>query len=277
MDAAEPSSSRTSRYLLLQLAYDGTNYCGWQIQENSVTVQETLKTALSEIYSEIHYMTGCSRTDSGVHALAQFVTLHVPESPPIPLQRLKRAINTYLPIDVRVVSIEEKSSKFNSRFDNQGKAYTYLIHQDQSNSVFLHRYCWHTHYKLNLAEIEKAAAQLSGTHDFNEFAISADHRENTVRTLHDFQLKSYGHILAITVKGDAFLYKMVRRLAGFLHDVGADKFAAEDTEKLLNSEMAFNIKTAPAQGLFLEHVCFDNALESYESTELPFMSFLKTT
>ena len=264
--AAPSSTTSPPRNWLLRLAYDGTAYAGWQIQPAVPTIQGELQRALGHLFGLQQPRTwGCSRTDAGVHALAQMVTFLAPAQPPIPPAGARQALNHRLPPDIRVVAITEAAPEFHARHAATGKAYTYLIHRGGLTSPFLHRYCWPLGYELDLARMRTAADQLVGTHDFAAFTVKGNDppaaAADTVRTVHTWHLREVGNFLAVTVVGASFLHKMVRRLTGFLVEVGRGRLTPAPPAALLRPRgpAAVAFATAPPQGLFLEAVFFDEA------------------
>ena len=277
--AASSSTSTNERNWLLELAYDGSNYAGWQIQPGEPTVQGTLRDALSRLFAgETLEVQGCSRTDAGVHALAQMVSFRPPDRPPNDPDTVCKALNARLPADIRVLGITGQAPGFNARRDAKAKAYTYLVHRGRLRSPFLNRYCWQLKYELDLDKMRQAAAMLRGTHDFAAFTVNLRHqqREHTNCSLYAWHLRRAGSFIAITVIGASFLYRMVRRLTGYLVEVGRGRLEAQSAAGLLTAgephKVAF--ETAPPQGLFLERVFFDDAGAAYIPRQLPFLQLL---
>ena len=257
---------------LIQLAYEGRNYAGWQIQPDTRTVQGELNQALKRLYSCDIETWGCSRTDSGVHALSQMVTFHPPESPPIPVEKVHYALNQFLPPDIRILTLTEKPENFHARHAACGKAYTYVLHEGPLNSPFLNRWCWELKDRLDLAAMQDAASHLIGEKDFTAFSVHAKGQEHVdpVKTMRSFYLRREDGFLLITVIGTSFLYRMVRRFVGYLTAVGQGKITPEATPGILTGD-SFQFETAPAAGLFLEAVFFDPKELEYQPQGLPFM------
>ncbi len=259
---------------LLQVAYDGTVYRGWQRQRDAGTVQGELEQALTDLFGCDLRVSGCSRTDAGVHALAQQVSLCVPEYPPIPPNNARKALNDRLPDDICVRSIEVVSADFHARFSNVGKAYVYLLAPHAHKHPFLGRFSWTMPRNLALAEMQRAAAALIGTHDFTTFSCVADRDDaGNTRTLYQCRVEELDGLLVVKVVGDGFLYRMVRRIVGFLVGVGSGRISPEDTGRLLAArDRNGGFCTAPPQGLFLYDVFFDE--DQRDSWELEVMPLL---
>ncbi len=245
------------RNLKLVLAYDGTDFCGWQVQPNCATVQGTLAVALERVTGERVLPQGSGRTDAGVHALAQVASCAI-ESP-IPLGNLAKALNDVLPASARVLSVEEAAPDFHARKSARAKTYRYRILRAPICSPFLARYVWHHPYPLDERAMIEAAAAVLGEHDFTSFAAVDPERgvpeeENSaVRTIYASSWERSGEEMIYTVRGSGFLHHMVRNLAGTFVLVGKGTLLRGDLERILAArERSANPgATAPAQGLFL--------------------------
>ncbi len=242
--------------IAVRIQYDGTNYHGWQWQENAVTVQSTVETALQETFGKPVRVTGCSRTDAGVHALDYIMNFKTDTS--IPTDRLPYALNYRLPSDITAVNAWEAAEDFNSRFSVNGKRYIYQIWNSVFKNPFLDRYSWHYPYKLDFENIKKAAGYFVGRHDFAGFMASGGQQTTTVRTVRVCTAErdeNQPSLITVSVEADAFLYNMVRIIVGTLTDVGCGKLRADDIPEIIES--ADRLKggvTAPPQGLFLKKV-----------------------
>ncbi len=264
---------------LLRIAYDGTAYNGWQVQRPGVlTIQGILERRLKRLYGQPLRTFGVSRTDSGVHALDQRVTVHAPATPPIPVPSLRQALNHGVPPDIRILDITEMPIGFHARHDAVGKAYTYLIHRGNLASPFHCRYCWPVYHTLDVAPMRLAAAQLIGTHDFTAFSTNTRGPEmpDPVKTLHLIEIAEHGPLIRITVIGNSFLYRMMRRIAGYLVSVGRGYTPAEATTSILLARDRAGLReTAPPQGLFLDRVFYDQEeMLAYRRTTLPYKDLL---
>jgi tRNA pseudouridine38-40 synthase len=245
------------RNLKIILAYDGTDFCGWQVQPNCATVQGTLAAALERVTGERVLPQGSGRTDAGVHALAQVASCAI-ESP-IPLGNLAKALNDVLPASARVLSVEEAAPDFHARKSARAKTYRYRILRAPICSPFLARYVWHHPYPLDEGAMIEAAAAVFGEHDFTSFAAVDPERgvpeeENSaVRTIYASSWERSGEEMIYTVRGSGFLHHMVRNLVGTFVLVGKGTLLPGDLERILAArERSANPgATAPAQGLFL--------------------------
>jgi tRNA pseudouridine38-40 synthase len=238
------------RNIQLTLAYDGTDFHGWQRQPGKRTIQQVLEDALSQLTGAATSTTACSRTDSGVHALAQSIhfltlSLHSPET-------MVRALNALLPPDVRVLDARDRPQAFHATLDARSKRYRYAIDNGQIASPFQLRYSWHVRRPLDVAAMEAAGAALLGRHDFHSFETDWPNRTSSVRTILDLRVERSGASVTIEVEADGFLYNMVRSIAGTLVWVGCGKRSPEWVAEVLKAESRTEAgPTAPPQGLFL--------------------------
>ena len=246
-----------TRRILLTVSYDGTNYAGWQLQENAVAVQQRVEEALEKLIHTPIRVTGASRTDAGVHALGQ--RFHFDTFSRIPADKYAFAMNTCLPPDIRILAGREVPGDFHARFDAQGKRYTYRIHNAPHASALYRNITAHVPYKLDLEKMQNALPDLLGTHDFAAFQASGGTAKTTVRTLTDVRLQRDGDLLTLTVCGNAFLYNMVRIITGTMLDIGMGRIPADAFRQALETgdRLALGI-TAPACGLELTHVYYEN-------------------
>jgi len=241
----------------LTLAYDGTDYAGWQVQPNGTAVQEVVERAIERIFGVKARVHGSGRTDAGVHALAQVAHFQIPEAhATIPLKNLRRALNDALPPDVRVLKVEQAPSSFHARYSAHEKTYRYQIYCGEVMDPFLRRWATHSPRPLDVAAMRRAARVLVGRHDFAAFSANPKReQESTVRTLKRLSVARRGAMVTITATADGFLYKMVRSLAGALLKVGAGKLTVEDIRRILASKQRTAlVETAPPQGLCLVKV-----------------------
>lgn len=241
----------------LTLAYDGTDYAGWQLQSNGTAVQEIVERAIERIFREKVRVHGSGRTDAGVHALGQVAHFHVSKArATIPLKNLRRAFNGALPPGVRVLKVERVANDFHARFLAHEKTYRYRIFCGEVMDPFLQRWAAYWPRPLDLAAMRRAARVLAGRHDFAAFSANPRReQESTVRTLKRLSVARRGKLVTITATADGFLYKMVRSLAGALVKVGAGKLTAADIQCILASKKRTAlVETAPPHGLFLVRV-----------------------
>ena len=247
------------RRIRLTVEYDGTNYGGWQLQDNAPTVQGCLEQALFELTGEHTRITGASRTDAGVHAKGQVA--HFDTESNIPADRFSYALNTHLPPDIRVQESAEAAQGFHSRFWTSGKRYSYTIFNKKHASALLAHRSWHVYRDLDVDKMQRAANDLVGTHDFAAFCATGGSAKTTVRTLHDVRVERMGDCVIITVEGNAFLYNMVRIIAGTMLDIGMGRKEPSSFRKALETgdRLALGI-TAPASGLELTRVYYADEL-----------------
>jgi len=253
------------------LTYDGTPYHGWQIQPNLPTVQGTLAQAIHQITGESVLPQGSGRTDAGVHAIAQVASFSL-ESP-IPPANFHRALNHALPPSVRVLSIDHAAPDFHARHSAIGKTYEYRIHPTGSIcSPMLAPYVWPCPFPLDFDQLQQAAAQVVGTHDFTSFAAvdpdlvtrttepSSDQpqRATTIRTIHHSHWRQQEGILIYRVTGTGFLHHMVRNLVGTFAEAGTGRISASIIPEILAAcDRSAAGPTAPASGLFLVEVEYE--------------------
>lgn len=241
--------------LKLTIKYDGTNYHGWQVQPNGITVQEVIESALSEIAKKKITVTGCSRTDAGVHAAMHVSSFKFDSS--IPVHKLALILNQKLPKDIRAVECTEVDDSFNARFDTKEKTYRYRILNAPHNDPFLSRYVWHYPIELNVLKMQKAAACMVGKRDFTAFMASGSNIKTTVRNLKRVDVQKEGDLITITATADGFLYNMVRIIAGTLVYVGNGKLDADEVGRIIEEkDRRLGGVTAPPEGLMLEEVVY---------------------
>ncbi len=244
------------RNFKLTLEYDGTNFCGWQIQKNGErTVQGELEKACAIIFKFPIKVTASGRTDSGVHAAGQVVNFKA-ETRMKPLE-IQKAINSRLPPDAAITAVKEVPDEFHPQYSVKEKTYRYTILNRATRSAFLRNHTYFYPYPLNVGLMRKAAKALVGKHDFKSFQahdpLRAD--RNSVRTIKKLAIKKQGDLLHIEVTANGFLYKMVRNIAGTLIAVGAKQIPAATIPKILKSKnRAQAADTAPAHALILMKV-----------------------
>jgi tRNA pseudouridine38-40 synthase len=249
--------SRTEgRSYKLTIAYDGTNYAGWQLQPHKKTIQQQLEQALEKIAGHPVRVHGSGRTDAGVHARAQVASVscainHEPST-------ILRALNANLAGDIRVLRVQTVDPKFHARFSAKGKEYRYQIDCGAVADPFLRAYAWHHPRPLNLPAMRNAARLLKGRHDFS--ALSANPLrpvENPVRTISKLTVTRHGDLLSIAVRADGFLYKMARSIVGALVKVGEGKLTVAQLRELVRAKKRTAlVETAPANGLVLWKVFY---------------------
>ena len=239
----------------LILQYDGSNYHGFQIQPDVVTIQSVLQDTLKAITGENIKVNGCSRTDAGVHAYrycAGFLT----ESP-IPADRFSIVMNNFLPKDIRVISSSQENDDFHPRFSVRSKQYVYTIKNSSDINVFSRNYVWQISNKLNVELMNKAADFIIGKQDFKSFMTAGAQVESTVRNVMSLDVKKDGDGIKIYIEADGFLYNMVRIITGTLVWVGEGRIAPEDVKQIiLKKDRMYAGPTAPAQGLALNEIYY---------------------
>ena len=240
-------------------AYDGTGYSGWQYQDNAVGVQQVVEEALAYLEGGPVRVFGSSRTDAGVHAKGFVAHFHLTK--PIPPRNLVRAMNSRLPDAVRILRASYAPEGFDARLSAKGKEYRYHVYQAEIMPPHLAPYWTFCHRPLDLAAMRRAASFFVGRHDFVSFAANPDRElESTVRTVFSFDVRKAGPRYTFVVRGDGFLYKQVRSMAGFLISVGKGGERPEAVKELLDAAAprTARVETAPARGLFLWKVFYGN-------------------
>ena len=240
----------------LTVAYDGTNYCGWQVQPNGVSIQSTLQKAIENLLGEKTDVTGASRTDSGVHALGQVAVFDTDKN--IPDWKYALAINQRLPKDIVVQKSEEVPLDFHPRYTDVEKTYEYRILNRRTQLPKERLYSYFVPKKLNVDKMREAGVYLVGEHDFKSFCSQKTKVLSTVRTIYSLELIEEGDIVTLRVSGNGFLYNMVRILAGTLVQAGLHKRTPDSIPPLLESRDRKQAgPTLPAKGLFLRCVEYD--------------------
>jgi tRNA pseudouridine38-40 synthase len=248
-----------ARTIKLTLAYDGTDFAGWQLQRAQRTLQGTLEETLARITGQQSRVFSSGRTDAGVHALAQIVSFETESA--LSAAVLHKALNAELPHDMAAVLVEDAQPGFNARRDARRKRYRYQICDGRVRDVFRRRYAWQIYRHLDAAAMSRAAQTFLGRHDFASFETSGSPRETSMRTIFDFTIqrleRPQDHVVQIEVEADGFLYNMVRNLVGTLVEVGQGR----QNEMWVGEVLAACSRrsagqTAPPQGLFLVHVSY---------------------
>lgn len=238
------------------ISYDGTNFSGYQIQPNKRTVQSVLEAVLAKLHKGVKVKIHASgRTDAGVHAKGQVIHFDSPLA--IPAERWPAALNTLLPEDLSVRSVEKAEEDFHARFDAAGKEYRYILYLSRTRDPFLRNYAYHYKYPLDIEAMKEAARYLLGTHDFTSFCSAKTEVEDKVRTIREIHFAKENDILTLRFTGTGFLYNMVRILTGTLLEVGSGMRKPEElAEILLKRDRVQAGKTAPAHGLYLWQVFY---------------------
>ncbi|MEF9998995.1 MAG: tRNA pseudouridine(38-40) synthase TruA [Lachnospiraceae bacterium] len=237
----------------LTIAYDGTNYCGWQIQPNGITIEEVLNNTLSKILKEEIIIIGASRTDSGVHALGNVAVFDTQTT--IPPDRIAYALNRRLPEDIVIVKSEEVNADFHPRYCNSRKTYQYNIINTHTIIPTKRLTNYFVSYELDIEKMRQAAAYLVGEHDFISFCNIRTDVKDTVRTITEFTITQAGDEIQIVISGNGFLYNMVRIIIGTLIRVGRGFYEPEKIQDILEAkDRKAAGATAPAHGLTLVEI-----------------------
>ena len=249
------------RRIKLTVAYDGTNYHGWQYQPGSPTIEGELNKHLSELFKEEIIVIGASRTDSGVHALCNVAVFDTEAR--IPAERVAYALNQRLPEDIRIRKSEEVVSDFHPRKQATRKTYEYKIVNEEFSNPTERLYAHFTYVPLDENKMQEAADYLIGEHDFQSFCAAGSTAQTTVRTIYDITVERKETIISIKVTGNGFLYNMVRIIAGTLIEVGKGRFKPEQVKEILEAKDRTKAgPTAPAKGLMLYQYQFEEKEEA---------------
>jgi tRNA pseudouridine38-40 synthase len=251
------------RYFKLTIAYDGTDFHGWQFQSNKPTIQGEIVAVLRRLTQENVQLLGAGRTDAGVHALGQVGSFRTQSL--LSALEFQRALNALLPPAIRIVAAEEKGRDFNARWSAKGKIYRYRIYRGKVVPPMLWRYVLHYPFMLDEAAMKEAAARFIGVHDFSSFAASTgaeddDKERNMVREIFSTELARTedDQELWFTVHGRSFLRYMVRKMVGSLLEVGRGKLTPADIDNLYAlKDRSKSGPTVPPQGLFMVRVVHD--------------------
>jgi tRNA pseudouridine38-40 synthase len=283
------------RNIGLKLAYDGTNYCGWQVQANGPSIQAELERSIEQLTGSHSRVLSAGRTDSGVHALGQVASFHTESG--IPGERFQPALQQFLPEDVVVLESREVAHDFHATFSAKRKRYRYVIHHGRAAFPFVRRFAYHLSVDLDVAAMQAAAQVLIGTHDFRSFETDWPNKATSVRTVFEIEFarrehwplwtnvsslasavgemsgmtgvqSTSGDFISMDIVADGFLYNMVRTIVGTLINVGRHTWTAADVSRILHAQKRSAAgATAPACGLYLVHVDYGDAWHAvFEST-----------
>lgn len=247
------------RYLKLTLAYDGSQYCGWQVQKNGRSIQAVLEAAWQQITGETLRITASGRTDAGVHAIAQVCSLATDSK--LPTENLKMALNSNTPFDITVRQVQAAPDGFHAIRDAIEKTYCYHVQYGRIQDPLRLGSCWFTPGQLNITAMRQAAEAVTGQHDFASFQGANSDRKSTVRTIHRLEIEScevHGFPAAeLRFTANGFLYNMVRNLVGTLVRIGQERETIEWMTWVRDQhDRSVAGQTAPPQGLFLEEVIY---------------------
>lgn len=244
------------RNILLKTQYDGTDFCGWQSQKNGRAVQDVLQRAIFDLTGENVNLTGCSRTDAGVHALSHVSNFFTEST--VPGDKFTYALNTYLPTDLSVIHSEEVPESFNARFCTKGKRYKYRFQTGEAPQAIWSRYAYFVHGYPDAELMARAAAYFEGEHDFSSFVAAGGETKTTVRNIYSCKVNALDDgIIEMDIYGNGFLYNMVRIIAGTVLYVGLGKLRAENIPHIiLSCDRVQAGKTLSAKGLMLCEVYY---------------------
>lgn len=218
----------------LTVAYDGTNYCGWQLQKNGITVEEVLNRTLSKFFGQNISVIGASRTDSGVHALGNVAVFDAEVT--MPPEKISYALNNLLPDDIRIQRSEEVAADFHPRYCDTRKTYEYKIYNAQFPDPTVRLYSHFVYFHLDEEKMQQGADYLVGEHDFKSFCTPKEDVENTVRTIYYIKVIREGNMVRIVINGNGFLYNMVRIIVGSLLKVGMGMIEPVEIKNILEAK-----------------------------------------
>lgn len=242
------------------ISYDGTRYAGFQIQENALTIQQTLQEIFSKRLQEPVMITGASRTDAKVHALGQVIQFETDKIED--KNHFLYQINCMLPKDIRILTIEEIADNFHCRYDAKKKTYYYFLHRNPFSPPFGHDYKLFLPKNINLQEMKEGAKYFLGTHDFRALAHQSEHgcaKNKPVKTIYRFDFIENGDEIRLEIEGNGFLHKMIRNMVGLLLDVGTGKTPKEKIPMIIASKDRKQAgQTAPGHPLFLAKIAYND-------------------
>lgn len=257
---------KTMKKIRLLIEYDGTAYHGWQVQKDEITIQGILEDRVLKVTGEKSGVLSASRTDAGVHALAQVATFRTGSK--LDSETIKKALNAVLPQDIRILDSSLIDDSFNPRHDAVKKSYFYLIANQRISSAFLFRYTWIVPQALDLMAMEKASQAFIGRHDFSSFMGAGSDIKDAVREIYSINIERLekidfmtagikGNFIKISVEADGFLRHMVRNIAGTLVEMGRGRMSYGKMQAILESlDRKQAGQTAPPNGLFLGKIYY---------------------
>lgn len=238
------------------IQYDGGRYKGWQrLSTGENTIQGKIENVLSELVGKKVEIIGCSRTDAGVHALAQVANFKISEN--LTEAEIKNYLNRYLPQDISVREVVLVPESFHARYNAKDKTYLYKIWNEEYTNPFMRKYSMHVEKKLNIERMRKACQYFIGEHDFTAFSNAKSKRKSMVREIYSIEIEENAGFIQIRARGNGFLHNMVRKIVGTLIQVGLGEIDAENTLKIINSKERGQVSClAEACGLYLEKIDF---------------------
>lgn len=241
--------------ILLTISYNGEAYHGWQIQPNAVTIQEVIQDSLLKVLGKETAVSGCSRTDTGVHA--KMFCCHLDCDDNIPPEAFLKGLNSVLPKDIAVFDAEVVDNNFHARFNAKGKTYIYNISNEGLKNPFLAPFVWQIERPLDIAKMNEFCSNIVGTHDFYGFSSSGRTVEDTVRTVTECTVFMENNLIKFKITADGFLYNMVRIIVGTAVEVSDGRLKPSCANEVFETKRRDKAGvTAPAQGLFLEKVYY---------------------
>ena len=240
--------------------YDGTDFAGWQIQPELMSVQEAIQNVLTDIYKSDIKIDGSGRTDAGVHALGQVFSFDEPREVSFDEDSFYRALNSMLPPEIKVLQTEIADNDFHARFSAAGKTYLYAVDCSNRGNPFMRRFSWNRRFQLDKGLLQKALHLFEGEHDFTAFTVKSKNglKGSAVRTVFKAEYEEWEGLLLLRFTGSGFLYKMVRALTGHAVEVASGLSELSKITKLMNSGCRLKAaQTAPPEGLFLAEVYYD--------------------
>ena len=246
----------SDRNIKLTIAYDGTEYCGWQVQNNEVTVQGEIEKALSAMHKKDIRLTGSGRTDSGVHAKGQVANFYT-DIKSIPEENFAPALNSLLPMDIRIIKSRKADFKFHSRYDAKERIYRYYISSGNLPYPWQNRYCHYIRDLLDLKRLNEIVRPVTGIHDFTTFSAPMEEGISMTREIYSAHFYAEYPFIVFKISGSAFLRKMVRSITGTVLDLYSKGEDGAKMKELIDSaDRSLAGPTAPARGLFLYKVCY---------------------
>lgn len=238
------------------ISYDGTNYCGWQVQINGITVEEVINRELTNLLGEEIAVIGASRTDSGVHAIGNVAVFDTETK--IPAEKISFALNQRLPDDIRIQKSEEVPMDFHPRYCDSTKTYEYKILNRRFPNPMKRLYTHFVYMPLDVDKMKKAAEYIVGEHDFASFCSARSQVKTTVRTVYSLDVSKQDDVITIRISGNGFLYNMVRIIVGTLMKVGLNVYPPEHVAEIIESKDRYAAgPKAPARGLTLIGIEYD--------------------
>lgn len=235
------------------IEYDGSNYHGFQRQDNASSIQGEIEKQLHQLSGEVVTICAAGRTDAGVHARGQVIAFNTTAS--IPPERWVLALNSFLPEDIRVLSSCAAEPNFHPQFHSISKRYAYYLYRQKSGAAFYRRYALCNSDQLDITAMHQACQFITGRHNFQAFCASGGSSKTFERTVINCAIKEYGSIVRLDVEANGFLYNMVRIIMGTLLDVGRKRISADEIPDILSSrDRTWAGPTAPPQGLYLMRV-----------------------